>query len=356
MKKLTHLVTFFVTTAMLSACFTAGASSPNSAQKKIKGKIRSEAGLNIPSWGVAIDAVYDNRLDKLLPGYKILNVVLTNRSPSTIYLNPRIDRWTVKTASGKYYPAINHLSFTNPKLWTQLPSALQQKLDYPSGVRAGKSVKIDLFFPDYTSLDNFREIAWRSSHFKKVFSIYTEIKDKPDPKEFDPNKGSESERQAYIKYNGDTNKYQIINGARPPLNPQIEPRPAPMAAQSVPVRTVQPAPQPSRSIEQPQPKVVIKKQPQKKPVALKQPATQPKPKPTYQPAPANQPQPSYSSHLAPDKPVAIQNQRTEETLIRTTAPQPQKKKTAIVEPKKKSKNKTPQTFNSNLDDFSIPID
>lgn len=193
------------------------------------GKITSEAGLNIPSWGVAIDAVYDRRLDQLIPGYKLINVVLTNRSASTIFLHPAHDRWTIKDNLGVRHKAINHLRFQDEKLWASLPPELRQKLDYPTGVRVGKSTRIDLFFPKTVDLTNFREIEWRSSHFKKEFNIYTTSGDKPDPKEFDVRKRkTPAENQARLKYEGsedrspDEEDKKNAPPAGKPFNPELD--------------------------------------------------------------------------------------------------------------------------------------
>ncbi len=136
-------------------------------------KIISEAGLNIPQWGVAIDAVYDSRLDNLVPGYKILNVILSNRGAANIFLDPRKDKWYVIDNIGKKLRASNHLRLDNEKVWSSLPLGLRTKLEYPQTVRVSHSVKIDLFFSNDVSLGGFREIGWDSDHFKKEFNVIT---------------------------------------------------------------------------------------------------------------------------------------------------------------------------------------
>ena len=154
MKPFSLTLLLFFTLASCASAHQAGSassgretnmSSKTGSTAKTK-KVRSEAGLNIPSWGVAIDAVYDKRLDHLIPGYKIINVVLTNRSPGTIYLDPGKDAWIIRDNVGKNHRAINHLRFASEKLWLALPVGLKDQLEYPHAVRTGNSTKIALFF------------------------------------------------------------------------------------------------------------------------------------------------------------------------------------------------------------------
>lgn len=134
-------------------------------------KVESEAGLNIPEWGIAVDGLYDKRLDNLVAGYKILNVIVTNRSGKNISFDPRKDQWHVRDSVGKTHKAITHLKIGDRRVWEALPDALKKKLEYPQLVHNGNMAKIDLFFPFHADLDNFRSLEWRSSFFKKSFVI-----------------------------------------------------------------------------------------------------------------------------------------------------------------------------------------
>lgn len=188
------LTTLFLTLFLfLTGCFGTGGSRV----------IKSEAGLNIPEWGVAIDAIYDKRLDNLIPGYKLVNVVITNRGKfGTIYLDPRKDKWTIVDNVGKSHRAINHLRFVDEQLWVKLPQELKSRLDYPRGVRGGNTTKIDLFFPASVDITNFRELAWRSTHFKKLFLVQTPIESnlKLSEKEKQIPPHTHSYRQSLKKY------------------------------------------------------------------------------------------------------------------------------------------------------------
>lgn len=193
--------------------------------KKKSAKITSETGLNIPAWGVAVDAVYDSRLDSLIPGYKILNVVLSNRGTGVIYLDPTKDKWVIVDNMGRRETAINHLRQDNEKLWNSLPEGLRQKLEYPQAVRVGNSTKIDLFFPAKNVLSGFREIKWESAHFNREFNIFTagenlelESNEEPLPKR-------KSEAQALEKYEG---KEEERTNPPPQARPALEPLTIPM--------------------------------------------------------------------------------------------------------------------------------
>lgn len=140
-------------------------------RKKEAKNVESELGLNIPKWGVAIDAVYDSRLDNLVPGYKILNVVLTNRSAQMINFDVEKDKWILENHLGKDIKGINHLYREDKAAWSNLPAGLKEKLAYPGAVRVGKSTNIDLIFPAHVELTQFKQIRWKSAHFKREFNL-----------------------------------------------------------------------------------------------------------------------------------------------------------------------------------------
>jgi len=133
--------------------------------------IESELGLNIPKLGIAIDAIYDKQLDDLLPGYKILNVVLTNRSVANIELDPKKDKWQIIDSLGRTHRAITHLAIVDKKLWGVLPVGLKNELEYPHIVRIGHTTKIDLIFPADVEIDFFRQMTFVSSTLKKTFVL-----------------------------------------------------------------------------------------------------------------------------------------------------------------------------------------
>lgn len=132
--------------------------------------IETKAGLNIPEWGIAIDAHFDPRLTDLIPGYHIVNIVLTNRRNAPITLNPIRDKWTIVDSEGKKHTAQNEI---NKTIWKKLPAALQKKLAYPKSVNPGNLTTIDVFIDDAVNLANFKQIAWKSDFFDKEFNALT---------------------------------------------------------------------------------------------------------------------------------------------------------------------------------------
>ena len=50
-------------------------------------------------------------------------------------------------------------------------------IDYPHQVGVGKSVSIDVFVPVSVDLFHFKEVAWKSYHFNKEFSVFTNFED-----------------------------------------------------------------------------------------------------------------------------------------------------------------------------------
>ncbi len=144
-------------------------------QAKGKIEIKSEAGLNIPEYGIAVDALYDPRLDDLVEGYKIISILLTNRGTSNISLNVRQDKWVIIDSAGHKHVAENHVSYFDKRTWEEMEAALKQKLDYPQYVKAAHSTTIDVFFPKSVELLNFKEIIWKSASIGKEFNIFTNM-------------------------------------------------------------------------------------------------------------------------------------------------------------------------------------
>ncbi|MBF0105510.1 MAG: hypothetical protein HQM16_09315 [Deltaproteobacteria bacterium] len=162
--------------------------------------IQSQIGLNIPEWGIAIDAVYNPELSSIIPGYHILNIVLTNSRAETIYFSTKRDKWVVVDNTGKRHTAFNHVKQFNEGLWPKLPEKLQDLLAYPAAVSSGRASNIDVFLPRSVDLFNFREIVWKSDYFKKEFNIMTNYERSlqvPDNiKEFDIPKQTKSAEES----------------------------------------------------------------------------------------------------------------------------------------------------------------
>ncbi|MBF0492406.1 MAG: hypothetical protein HQM15_06465 [Deltaproteobacteria bacterium] len=143
-----------------SACFSSSERPP---------KDTSQARLNVPTWGVVVDANYDKKLDGLVPGYKVVTVALSNRGVDTIKLDPVKDEWVVEDAWGKKQKGIYSLRISDAKAWAQLPSKVKDIIEYPAGVQVGFTQTFDLFFSEKVDLYNFRSISFYSASLKKNF-------------------------------------------------------------------------------------------------------------------------------------------------------------------------------------------
>lgn len=153
-----------LTILCLSACFSS----------KEGGNVSSQR-VSINKHGIILDASYDPRLDNLVNGYKIMTVVVTNNGFDVLRLNPLKDKWEVVDAMGKTHKAINSLRIKDPSTFSQLPSKLQQYLDYPVGVSMGYSETVDLLFSNRINLKAFRSISFYSEDRKQTFDMLSNL-------------------------------------------------------------------------------------------------------------------------------------------------------------------------------------
>ncbi len=135
----------------------------------VEPKNSSQARLNLPNWGIVIDASYDPKLDDIVPGYKVLTVALTNRSVDIVKLDPVRDQWGIEDARGQKQKAIASLQIYDPEVWTQLPGRVKDLVDYPAGVQMGFTQTFNLFFPERVDLERFRAINFYSATLKQNF-------------------------------------------------------------------------------------------------------------------------------------------------------------------------------------------
>jgi hypothetical protein len=129
----------------------------------------SQARLNLPNWGIVIDATYDKKLDNIVPGYKIVTIALTNRSVDIIKLDPVHDQWMIEDAWGRKQRAIVSLRIRDPQIWGTLPGRVKDLVEYPAGVQMGYTQTFDLFFPENTELGGFRAISFYAATLKRNF-------------------------------------------------------------------------------------------------------------------------------------------------------------------------------------------
>ena len=145
----------------LFACVSSNADRP---------KGTSSARLNLPNWGVVIEAYYDKKLDNLVPGYKVITMSLTNRSVDMIKLDPLKDAWNIEDAWGRKQRGLSSLRVRDAKTWAALPPKVQELIEYPAGVQMGYSQFFYLFYPQHIDLDGFRSIEFYSASLNQNFS------------------------------------------------------------------------------------------------------------------------------------------------------------------------------------------
>ena len=159
MKKLTLLVVFLL--AVSPGAFAKRGS-------KSKSVIRAAGGTSIEGFGFSIDASHDVGLDRLVPGYRIVNVAVVNSSFSILILNPEEDRWYVRTDGKKKIPAQVDLRHIDPKAWAEVPERARQLMAYPLVIPIGAQLAIDLFVPNDVKLEYLTEVGMQLASFNFV--------------------------------------------------------------------------------------------------------------------------------------------------------------------------------------------
>ncbi|MBU4484585.1 hypothetical protein KKA47_04100 [bacterium] len=129
------------------------------------------ASASIPKTGMTIDSSYDEKLDNLIPKYKIINAAVKNESMNLIYLDPAIDRWYIIDRNGKKRKGIINLRKDDPDTWDKLPDRLRNLIGYPLMVPTGGTVNIDLLFSSEINLKTFRALIFESGFFGQRYKI-----------------------------------------------------------------------------------------------------------------------------------------------------------------------------------------
>ena len=129
------------------------------AQARPKKPMRVMAGTSIPKYALGVDVSYDPRFDTFVPGYKILQVAFMNNSFNIIPMDPKKDKWVIRTTDGKQkYRAVADLRGKDPRAWNTLPKGAQEKMGYPLMLPIGARQVIDLFVVDSAPLETFTQV------------------------------------------------------------------------------------------------------------------------------------------------------------------------------------------------------
>lgn len=178
LKKIFVGVGCFLSLILLNQCM--GFSS----RPKVPKFVKSQSGLNIPKWSIAIDGYYNKALDNLVPGYKIVHVAVANRSSRVVSLSPSKDRWQLILHSGEKIRVVNDINQIKSRLPEMFPAQLLTKLAYPDSVKIAHAAKIDLLVPARYPLEKLAGIHFKSPFFKTEFQItlksQTDLKTRAD--------------------------------------------------------------------------------------------------------------------------------------------------------------------------------
>lgn len=186
---------------------------------------QSEVGLKIPKLGIAIDAIYEPRLDRLIPGYKVLNVIIANSSAADLVLDPKKDKWTVINSRGDKVKTLNHLALKDEGLWMKLPVGLRESLHYPSQIKPGSEAKLDLLVQWSEDLTNFREIQWKSNSLKKDIYVLAQQQDfekEPEAPPLPATPAREQSREKYEAPEGPSSSPTETIRPEPQFDPQLD--------------------------------------------------------------------------------------------------------------------------------------
>jgi hypothetical protein len=163
---------FFI--LILIASVAVGCVRAKPRQAKRPSKVEGQAGRTITPHSISIDANYDPRLDNLIPGYKLLPVIIRNVSLRPIPMDPRRDRWVIVGEKGQRYRATNSVRIKDPVLWRTIPDKMRTMIDYPEIIPINYSVTFDLLLPLRTELEYFRQIRYYNAVWKQEFVIEKE--------------------------------------------------------------------------------------------------------------------------------------------------------------------------------------
>lgn len=161
-----RIIPVVIIISFVSGCFVGGGGAP-----KLPKKVIIPAGTNEPSLGLTIDASYDERLDKLVPGFKIVTVACTNTAMNIFAFDILEDKWWVEDASGRKFRAVIDLRRYAPKVWDKLTPRVKELIEYPLNLKIGETRVIDLFVRDSADLRGFRSVIFFSAFKGQTFQI-----------------------------------------------------------------------------------------------------------------------------------------------------------------------------------------
>lgn len=133
------------------------------------------AGQTVPNQSFAIDVSYDETLDHLVPGYRIITVAIHNQGYDSFVLSPEQDQWSIVDAKGFRHTCFAELHRSDPVVWQGLKTEIRELLAYPLVIPAGISQAIDLFVTDTTDLNRFRSLIFKSASLQRTIKVIRKL-------------------------------------------------------------------------------------------------------------------------------------------------------------------------------------
>jgi hypothetical protein len=161
----------FALTVLLLVSLPAGCATGGSAGRSKPQPIVIPGGTISPMHAIGFDATYDPELDKIVPGYKILNVAFTNNSMDIFPMDPMSDSWTVIDRRGKKIKTVINLRDKDPDVWAKLAHKIRMLIEYPLLIPVGTTVPIDLLVDAKANLNEFKQVTFASAGKRQSYII-----------------------------------------------------------------------------------------------------------------------------------------------------------------------------------------
>lgn len=112
-----------------------GASVSRTVSYRADLQVESEAGEPC-SFSISLDPVLFG-LHTLQGKYRVVRILVSNRSGKPVTLSPRADRLKVRLHDGREVDAILNMQQADPTIWDRLSDEVRRALAYPKSIPAG---------------------------------------------------------------------------------------------------------------------------------------------------------------------------------------------------------------------------
>lgn len=141
-------------------------------ERRQSATIAMQAGTRNPALGLGFDLSYDENTDGIIPGYRIMQVGISNNSLNVVQLDPLTDRWYIVDRNGQQHAALINLRQDDPDVWSLLSPRLRRLIEYPLLVSVGATQPVDLLVPEKIDLHGFHQVVLESYNLDKIIHVY----------------------------------------------------------------------------------------------------------------------------------------------------------------------------------------